>query len=215
MCIRDRRIVKRHPAVLNMRAVGRLDNTDDRRQMRGEGPRVFLALGRRVGLFNRRVFIERVEREVDDVGAIEAVAEARGGEEVGGLFPAAVDVPADQILAAGRGHVIARGCPGHPRLGVAVDEQREQLPAVRPAKPADRTVAIGRDNNSAVSREIHAPGNAGGRPLPNLPALSVEGAQMPLGTKDKAGRVGANGDRKRPFVLFERDRLAGKCWVEL
>ena len=121
--------------------------------------RAFLAASSLVRLFDRRVLVERVEHELDDVGAIEAVAEARGGEEVGRLVPAAIDVPADQILAAGRGHVIAGRRPGDPGFGLAIDEQREQLLAVGPAMPADRAVAIGRDDEAAVGGDIDAPGD--------------------------------------------------------
>ena len=38
----------------------------------------------------------------DDVGAVEAPAEGRRGEEVAGLGAAAVHVPADEVLADGR-----------------------------------------------------------------------------------------------------------------
>src|SRR5271169_2460397 len=53
--------------------------------------------------------------EIDEVCLVEmereSVAKARGGEELRRLRPAAIDVPADQILAAGRGHVMAGGRP--------------------------------------------------------------------------------------------------------
>jgi len=42
------------------------------------------ALG--VGLFDGRVFVERVEHQLDDVRPIEAVAKTRGGKEVGAWF---------------------------------------------------------------------------------------------------------------------------------
>src|SRR5207237_6326267 len=66
----------------------------------------------------------------DDVGPVEAVAEARRREEVGLARLAAVDLPADQLLAAGRGVVVARGRPEDPALLVAVREEGEQLLAV-------------------------------------------------------------------------------------
>ena len=83
-------------------------------------------------------------------------------------FPAAIDVPADQILAAGRGHVIAVGSPGDPFAGLRLDEQGEQFLAVAPAQPADRAVVIGDHENFAVGREIDAPCDAGARTAPEL-----------------------------------------------
>ena len=35
------------------------------------------------------------------------------------------DLPADQVLAAGRGHVVARGSPGDPFAALRLDEQGE------------------------------------------------------------------------------------------
>src|ERR1700720_4118562 len=55
----------------------------------------------------------------------ESVAKSRGGEELRRLRPAAIDVPADQILAAGRGHVMAGGRPGDPGLGIPIHEQAD------------------------------------------------------------------------------------------
>ena len=96
---------------------------------------------------DRFAFVAGLQHQLDDVGPVETVGETRGGKEVGLLRPAAVDVPADQILAAGRRHVIAGRRPGDPFARGNVDEQREQLRAVRPAQPADRAVAIGDDED--------------------------------------------------------------------
>ena len=88
-----------------------------------------LALRRRVGLSDRFVFVARLQDKLDDVGPVIFGAELRGGEEVGLLRPAAVDVPTDQILAAGRGHVIAGRRPGDPFAALRLDEEGEQFRA--------------------------------------------------------------------------------------
>ena len=148
-----------------------------------------------IGLLDRFVLVELGEHKLDDVGPVEAFAETRGGEEVGRLVPAAVELPADQILAAGRGHVVAGRRPGDPGLGLAVDEQRQQLLAVRPAMPADRAVVIGRDDDAAVRREIDAIGDARDGLLPELPAVGIEGAQAIVSAEDETCSVRADGER--------------------
>ena len=109
------------------RALLRLDDRDRRRQdvehrrRRRRGPR------RRAGLRDRRVHVQLLEHAVDHVGAVEAVAEARGGVELGRLVPAPVHLPADQVLRPGRGVVVALRRPQHPALPVRVRVEGQQL----------------------------------------------------------------------------------------
>ena len=110
-----------------MGSVVRTRDADDGRQMRDERPRLHRALRGDVCLPDRDILVARVEHGTDDVGSVEALAEARGGEEVGRLVPTAVDVPADQIFAAGRGHVVAGWRPGDPAPVLGMDEEGEQL----------------------------------------------------------------------------------------
>lgn len=69
--------------------------------MLDQGPCVLVATSSFICSFDGGALVERVEYQPDDVGTIEARTEARGGKEIGGLIPAAVDMPSDQILAAG------------------------------------------------------------------------------------------------------------------
>ena len=128
----------------------RMDRTGGKLSMIG-GLLHSLLRPRQIGLPYRLALVEGVEHPLDNVGSGIFVAEFRSREEVGGFVPAAIDMPADQILAARRGHVVARRRPGDPGLGLAVDEEREQLGAIGPAQPADRAVAICGDNDAAVS----------------------------------------------------------------
>ena len=165
---------------------------------------------RRIGLFHGLRFIAGAQNRLDDIGPIEPFPEPRGGEEVGLLVPAPVDVPADQVLGTGRGHVIAGRRPGHPALGRHVDEEREQFLAVRPAVPADRAVVVGRNHDGAVLAEVHARSRGLDGMLPALPAVRVEGAQPIFGAEHEARPVAADRDRAGHLEMFEGDRLAAE-----
>ena len=67
-------------------------------------------------------------------GRLKLRGKARGGEKVGVLRPAAIELPADQILAAGRGHVIAGRRPSDP-------PSRPRARRTKPAAPARRSSA--------------------------------------------------------------------------
>ena len=163
---------------------------DDWRQRRAKGLRRDRAIGGLVRPANRLGFVTRLEHEPHDVGTVVFGAELRGGEEIGLLRPAAVDVPADQVLAAGRGHVIARWRPGDPFAALRLDEQGEQLRAVAPAQPADRAVAVCDREDCAVGGKIDATCDAWTSPAPALLALCVIGADRKLGSEGEAGGVG-------------------------
>ena len=77
---------------------------------------------RLVGLTNSLRLVERLQHEAHDVGAVVFGAALRHGEEVGLPISAAVDVPADQILSPGGGHVIAGRRPGDPFAALRLDE---------------------------------------------------------------------------------------------
>ena len=88
------------------------------------------------------------QQELDHVGAVERLAELRGGVEGGHLVGAVVDVPAHELLAAGAGGVVALGCPGDPV--VAGEEERQQrLVAVGVPDPQGLVVG-GREQVAAV-----------------------------------------------------------------
>ena len=59
------------------------------------------------------------------------------------LSPAAIDVPADQILAARGGHVVAARRPGDPSASLRLDKQGEQFLTVSPAQPANCAIVVG------------------------------------------------------------------------
>ena len=104
----------------------RRKDRDDRRQLlrdllRLPRPREPVRLG------DGLVLVEVVQHALHDVGPVELVAEARGGKEIRRVIPVAVHVPADQILRAGRGGVIALRRPSDIALVLRVHEQREQL----------------------------------------------------------------------------------------
>src|ERR1700730_2690516 len=79
--------------------------------------------------------------------------------------------------------------------------------------PANGAVGIGHDDDAAVGRQIDAPSTPRAGLLRELPALRVESAQIPVRAKDEAGKVTTHGKRARYFILFECDRLSGKCWI--
>ena len=110
--------------------------------------RLFSALAR----LTAAVFIQRRQHQLDDVRPVEFVAEAVRREEVGGLLPAAIDVPADQFLGAGRGHVIALRRPGDPAPILGLHEQRQQLLAVGEPEPAYGAVAAGHQRRACRRR---------------------------------------------------------------
>ena len=123
-----------------MRAVGGRRDRDDRRQRGGDRLRLDRALGGLRWRWRTASASSRVlQHEPHDVGPVVLGAELRRGEEIGLLIPAAIDVPADQILAAGRGHVIAGRRPGDPFAALRLDEQREQL-LRRPLQRSQRIV---------------------------------------------------------------------------
>ena len=130
------------------------------RERRCPGPRLPCRL---VGLLDRRVDIQRIEHACDHVAAVEALLELRGGEVVGRLVVAVVDLPADQIVGPGRGVIVALRRPGDPALAVRVHEQRQKLGAVADPVPADGAVAIGGDDQPAVRRDVDPPAAGTGR----------------------------------------------------
>ena len=194
-----------HVAAVDGREVGRVGDVDDRGQvlrhrlLRGFGPARLP-----VGAGERLAHVQLVEDQRHHVGPVEAVAEARGGVELGRLVPAAVHLPADQVLAAGRGHVVALGRPGHPALAVRVGVEGEQLRAVAEPVPADRAVAVGRHDQPPVAAHVHRPGGAGHGPPPQLLAGLVEQAQRPVGAEHEAPPVRRHGEAAGALVGLER-----------
>src|ERR1700733_10635825 len=87
-------------------------------------------LGCLVRLTNGPGLVASLQDEAHDVGTVVVGAELRSRKEVGLLLPAAIDVPADQILAAGGGHVIAGRRPDDPFAALRLNEQSKQLLAV-------------------------------------------------------------------------------------
>jgi len=79
--------------------------------------------------------------------------------------------------------------------------------------PADRPVAISGDDEPVVGGNVDAPSDVGDRDFPDLGAAGVETAEPPIGAEHEAAAAGAEGERARPLVLIERDRLAGEGGV--
>ena len=147
----------RHRIYRKMRAVRGRQDRCDRRQCGLDRLRFNSAQGRCIGAANGLVLVARLQDKTHNVGPIEPGAELRGGEKVGLLIPSAIDVPADQILAAGGSHVIAGLGPGDPFAGLRLDEKNEKQLAVFPAPPLDRAVALSRRDDFAIGREIDPP----------------------------------------------------------
>jgi hypothetical protein len=92
------------------------------------------------------------------LGRIEVLLQLRRADELAGLVPALVELPADILVAGDRGGVITLRRPQHPFAGLGIHEQRQDFLAVGKPVPADRAVAVGHDDELAVARNVHAPG---------------------------------------------------------
>ena len=75
---------------------------------------------RSIGLLDCLVLIQCIKHARDHVTPVEALLKLRGWKEVWRLVVAVVDLPADQVVGAGRGVVIAPRRPGDPALPVRV-----------------------------------------------------------------------------------------------
>ena len=69
------------------------------------------------------------------------------GSAIGRLIEAVIDVLADQLISPDRGIEIALRGPHDPALAIRMDEQSQQLQAIRRPPPADCSVAVGRDDD--------------------------------------------------------------------
>ena len=140
----------------------------------------------------------------DHLRAGEARAQARGRVEVRRRVRPPVQVPADQVLAPGRGGIVPERGPEHPAAPVRVRVQGQDLgPGVQPV-PAQGPVAVAGDRAATVRGAVQCPDGARDRLLPAFPAGVVEGAQPPLGAEDGGGgRVrpgGVQGEGARDLV---------------
>ncbi len=75
-----------------------------------------------------------------DFGAVEPLEEPGDGIERRFAIEAVVDVPADHLVAALAGVVVARGRPEDPALAVSEGQEGKKLPAVLHPVPADGAV---------------------------------------------------------------------------
>ena len=126
----------------------------------------------------------------------------RRSDELAGLLPALVELPADILVAGDRGGVIALRRPQHPFAGLGIHEQRQNFLAVGKPVPADRAVAIGRDDEPAVARNVHAPGDAGPAFAPELLAVLVVGNDPPFRTEHETISAGRDRDRTGALVFL-------------
>ena len=168
-----------------------------RRTPRGGGERLApLGLRQADGLD----FVADPQRLAQDVRPVEAITEAADGKEVGSLVVSPVQVPADQILAAGRGVVITRRCPQNPALAVGVREQGHFFAPVLHAEPADGAIAERGDCPTTVVAHIDRPYGARCPLLPEGGPVPVEGAQEPFASQHESAPIGAHGDAVRDIA---------------
>jgi hypothetical protein len=154
------------------------------------------------------LWIKLGQHPVDDVRAVELVAEARRGIDLGFMIEAPVDLPLDQVFAAGGGDVVAERGPGDPAFAIAVREEGEQLGAVRHPVPADCAVAVGSDGEAAVTSDADPPGSTGCGNFPQQLSCGVESTEMPFRTKHETTAVWANCETAGCFILLEFQGLA-------
>lgn len=112
-----------------------------------------------------------------------------------------VDVPADQVVAAERGVVVALRRPGDPALPIRVHEQRQHLLPVGDPVPADRAVRVGCDDQPRVRGDVDVPRRARHRPSrPRFAAVLIEQAQQEVCPENEMPGAGHEGQAYRPFI---------------
>ena len=200
---------------IDRRAVrGRIDR-HHRRQEGGEIGAFRRAAGFRVATLDRLAFVEGGEDLLDDVGPIVDVAEARDRKEIRRFVPAAVDVPADQAVAADRGHVIGGRRPSDPALAVGVREEGEQLLAFIlgiHGVPTDGSVAERGHREAVVGRHRDAAHIAVDVFRPDDVAFGVIANELPGRAEQEtlaAGHEG-HGDRRVVQVHLQRHAVQGR-----
>jgi len=164
----------------------------------------------RGGRLQRLVDVESAQYCADGRGPIEALAKAARREEIGRVIETPVDMPADQILAAGRGVVIPSRRPQYPTLTIPVHEQRQQLLAIFIPIPADRPVPQGRHSKPAVPAYVYRPRDIRNRHRPNYLPIAVEAAQPPICSHQERTPVQRDRHATRGLVRRQLESLAGE-----
>jgi hypothetical protein len=159
---------------------------------------------------DRRGFIARRcgQARAKQIGSIEEPLELDRTEVVRRGVLAAIQMPADEVVALLGGCVVAVRPPQHPITAVAVHEQRKDFAQVAGSIPAHGSVAErGHDVISACT-DCHAPDRAWGGNAGCESARSSKRTQPPLTADEEASPTGCYRNRARAFVAIERKRDA-------
>lgn len=153
---------------------------------------MFAALG--IGLLHGLDDAAGLQQAVQDVRSIERLAQLRGGEELGGLVFAPIDVPANQPFSRRTGRVIALRRPSHPVIPPDKHAQ-QQLRRLEIPQPKRLVVRAG-EQEATIRADGHGPDDARvPDELVNFPAAGrVVQRQAELGADDDSPAAAAAGD---------------------
>jgi hypothetical protein len=95
-------------------------------------------------------------RFLDDIGTVEMLAKLISANVVGDLVDSLVDLPANDLIGAGRACVVALRRPHHPLAVGATEKADDQLAAPQIPR-TNGLVGAARDEQPTVRRGCHGP----------------------------------------------------------
>ena len=145
------------------------------------------------------------------------LGDGRDGKRRGGLVGTVIGDPLQHVLGAGRRLVEALGRPQHPvpfgRVGfVRKDLQGQKLASVVGAMPADRAVAIGRNDDAPILAGVHRPDLVPARPSPFLRSRVVERCEGEARAEEEALGVRSDGEASRDVIRIEEEAPGRPAW---